>query len=186
MRVSRSGPTEDGMIGFVRNWRRRRSPSIELSGASATINGRSLETLGDFEAALGAYSRKQAFTTSQNTLYFWDSAGLIAYGALSSDLIAAFVAYLGKGPSGISPKAKFSGSLSINGVPISGASTLSSIQSCLPTLGRIDDNQYSHDQSAQFALGNSGARVSFDFDPRVTSFAVSLASGANRKGSCRI
>jgi hypothetical protein len=167
------------MLGFVRNWRRRR-PAIELSEASATINGRSLlETLGDFEAALGAHSRKQVLTKPQNTLYFWDSAGLVAYGPLSSERISAFVAYLGKGPSGASPKSKFSGSLSINGVPISGASTLSSVQSSLPSLGRVDDNQYSQDQSAQFTLGNSGARVSFNFDPGGRSIAVSFGSAGN-------
>ena len=168
------------LLQAVRKWRRRRSPAIALNGASASINGCGLATLADYEAALGAHSRKLDALQAKNTLYFWDRAGIVAYAPLSSDRIASFTAYLARGPSSVSPKTRFAGSLTINGVRITRESTLSSIRR-LPFLDRLDDNQYSHDQVAQFAVDGSQTSVlfsfnrkahAFEFEPRVHSFAV--------------
>src|SRR6478609_3903377 len=99
------------LLEAVRKWRRRRSPAIALNGAAPSINGCGLATLADYEAALGAHSRKLDAPKAKNTLYFWDRAGIVAYAPLSSDRIASFTAYLAREPSSVSPKTRFAGSL---------------------------------------------------------------------------
>src|SRR6476469_5011984 len=56
------------LLQAVRKWRRQRSPAIALNGAAVSINGCGLATLADYEAALGAHSRKLDALQAKNTL----------------------------------------------------------------------------------------------------------------------
>src|SRR5262245_2316439 len=150
--LSLLGVLAAGSLRFIRGWQQQ---SLRLAGnpPDPTTTARLTVKVDNFGIAfndvripaevrlahlkriLGAPTR--SVQKPANTIYVWDGAGIIAYEKQGTDRISSLSFQFMSGGLDFSPKSRFRGHLSLNGVPITESATLASFEASAPGIKKV-------------------------------------------------